>query len=524
LSDRERIDVDINGLEDLKAAEELIGRVLQRIRLDSALLGLRRAADLPSIGRYPPIRLEPFMIAGAAMFALRYCPPRPFRKSYRPLPDSELVPFLRLVNDYLLADPLSFDETIQEDYYEANPVFTFLRFVASQFPYNVGYYGQYARSLILYEELPPKLAGRPGVPRFDLPAAFEALNGVSLTDFVKAGFVAWVAARSANQLGFSRSYFDKARAQGMELPPDGEVLDVLGQLATTQEKFVAEYEQRKNADRRFGMYDFNPLLSYPIVRPFESERIPRVEEDALVAPLPDLLLSRLSVGVFYQVFNRHKEEFSRYFGHLLGEYVGIVMRNSVSPGTLVSEEDIRKTYPDTEGKVPDWAVVDGTTAVLVECKATRFARRALAMGDEGAVNEGLKQVMKGLKQLDEFIEACRTKRPGLERFHGCTQFKPVLTTLEPLYLVNSTFFREHIDGLLAEAGVTDLPWLILPIDEVERLQPHLAAGIDFGATIDELRDATFNEVLEKLHEQTNRVYKDSFLYPRDEQLFRSLGV
>lgn len=59
---------------------------------------------------------------------------------------------------------------------------------------------------------------------------------------------------------------------------------------------------------------------------------------------------------------------------------------------------------------------------------------------------------------------------------------------------------------------------------MERLQPHLAAGIGFGATVDELRDATFNEVLGKLHEQTNLVYKDSFLYVKDEHLFRLLGV
>lgn len=516
--------MNINSLDDLQAAEKQIGRVLQRIRLDAVMLGLRKARERPSIGRYPPIKLEPFMIAGAAMFALRYCPPRPFRKTYRPLHDSELVPFARLVNDYLLADPLSFDKAIEEDYYEANPVFTFLRFVASQFPYNVGYYGQYARFLILYEELPPVLAGRPGIPRFDLQAAFEALNGVSLRDFVKVGFVAWAAARSANHLGFSRAYFDKARAQGMVLPSDSEMLNVLGQLTTTQEKFVAEYEKHKNVDRRFAMYDFNPLLSYPIVRPFASEEAPRPEEDAMVAPLPDLLLSRLSVGVFYQVFNRHKEEFSRYFGHLLSEYVGIVLRNSVPPGMLVAEEDVRKTYPDTEGKVPDWAVVDGTTAVLIECKATRFTRKALSTGDEGAVNDGLKQVIKGLKQLDEFAKACKARRSGLERFHGCTTFEPVLTTLEPLYLVNSTFFREHIDGLLTAQGVTDLPWLILPVDELERLQPHLAAGINLGETIDGLRDATFNDVLEGLLRQTNLTYKDSFLYPKEEELYRLIGV
>lgn len=72
------VGVDINSFEDLQAAERQIGRVLKRIRLDSALLGLRKVVGQRSIGRYPPIRLEPFMIAGAAAFALRYCPPRPF--------------------------------------------------------------------------------------------------------------------------------------------------------------------------------------------------------------------------------------------------------------------------------------------------------------------------------------------------------------------------------------------------------------------------------------------------------------
>lgn len=434
------------------------------------------------------------------------------------------MPFVRLVTNYLLADPLSFDETMQEEYYEANPAFTMLRITASQFLYNVSYYGQYARSLILYEELPPKLALRPDVPPFNLSDAFEALNGVPLTEFVKAGFATWAGARSSNHLGFSRSYFDQARAQAMDLPSDGEMLDVLGQLTVTQEEFVADYQRRKNADRRFAMYDFNPLVSSPVVRPFASEQSPRLEEDALVAPLPDLLLYRLSTGIYYQMFNSYKEQFSRYFGHLFGEYAGIVLRNSVPPSTLVSEEDIRKTYPEKEGKVPDWAVVDGTKAVLIECKATRFNRRALATGDEDAVNKSLEQVIKGLKQMNEFAGACKAKRPGLEQFHGCTEFKPVLATPEPLYLVNSTFFREHIDGLLAKEGVTDLPWLVLPVDELERLQPHLAAGIGLGATIDELSGATFNQVLGRLHEQTNLVYKDSFLYAKDEQLFRLLGM
>jgi hypothetical protein len=144
--------VDINSLDDLRAKEDQIRRMLQRCKLDSVLIGLRKTESLDSIGRYPPIKLYPFMIAGAAMFALRYCSPRPYRNYYRPLSESELVPLLRNVTEYLLADPLSFDSTIQQEYYEANPVFTFLRIVASQFPFQVSPNGQYARSLVLYKD------------------------------------------------------------------------------------------------------------------------------------------------------------------------------------------------------------------------------------------------------------------------------------------------------------------------------------------------------------------------------------
>lgn len=302
------------------------------------------------------------------------------------------------------------------------------------------------------------------------------------------------------------------------------MIPVLEQLTTTADKFVAEYNESAGTDPRFAMYNFNPLFMYPIARPYQFDQIPPPEQDALVAPLPDLILSRLSIGIFYQVFNEHRTKFSQYFGHLFSEYVGTVLRHSVPSGTLLSEVDIRGTYPERRGKAPDWAVVDGSTAVLIECKATRFTRAALTTGDEDEVNKSQKQVITGLKQLDEFIKACKAKTPGLERFHRCTEFEPVLATLEPLHLINSTFFREHIDQLLVEKGISNLPWWVLPMGELEVLQPHLAAGIGLAKTIDDLRNATFNEVLEGLIEQTGRTYMDSFLYPREEELYRLLGL
>jgi hypothetical protein len=52
---------------------------------------------------------------------------------YRPLSDMELIRFLRQVNDYLLADPISWDSTMKEEYYDANPALTFLRLLQLPF-------------------------------------------------------------------------------------------------------------------------------------------------------------------------------------------------------------------------------------------------------------------------------------------------------------------------------------------------------------------------------------------------------
>lgn len=226
----------------------------------------------------------------------------------------------------------------------------------------------------------------------------------------------------------------------------------------------------------------------------------------------------------YQLFNEYKEDFSRYFGYLFEAYVGKVIQNCLTSETLLSETQIRQFYPTNKGKVPDWIVVDGSTLILIECKATRFSRAAQAIASEDAINKSLKQVKKGLKQLDSFINACESKSPELQRFHDCHTFKPVLITFEPLELINSHFFREYINQLLFEERIHNLSWQIFPVGKLEVLQPHLATGISLAKVLDELWKKNFNEVLDTLRLQTNCSYRDSFLYPKQEELYRKLGI
>jgi hypothetical protein len=65
---------------------------------------------------------------------------------------------------------------------------------------------------------------------------------------------------------------------------------------------------------------------------------------------------------------------------------------------------------------------------------------------------------------------------------------------------------------------------ILSIGEIERLQPHLLEGIHLSQVLQNLEQKTFNDVLEDLSAQTNKTYKDSFLYPKQEELYQRLGL
>jgi len=222
------------------------------------------------------------------------------------------------------------------------------------------------------------------------------------------------------------------------------------------------------------------------------------------------------------MFNAYGLPFSEYFGQLFEAYVGEILRHSVSSGNLFSEEDVRQTYAEKDGRVPDWIVIDGATAILIECKATRFSRAALGTGAEAGINDSLRQVLKGLIQLHEFRQALQARTPGLEMFHCCTTFKPILVSFEPLHLINTPLFRKHIDHLLTREGVTGLPWHIISLKELEAFQPHLTAGVRLAEIAQKMEEGTFS--LEEVASVTGKTYKDSFLYTRDEEMYRRLGV
>lgn len=503
--------MNINSLAELEKLESTIESVFKKLPLGDVLHSLHLLKkDSPE--------LRPFMVGGIALFAIRFCPPS---KTSKLIKNYDIRNLVNISNNYYLADPITFDKDLHDKFINENPVFMLLRLVSSQFPFEPGLFSEFSRPALLFHEIPQQLQNLSGVPKFDFNGKFQAITGVSVIDFITIGFV--ISSASHGNFALSQDYFKKMQRQGINVS-DQSLRAVLNQLVADKSKLVELYEKRKNQDRRFRMYDFNPLLSYPIIRPCQNKQFSTPDKDFIHAPVPELVASRISSGIFYQMYNTYGTEFSEYFGFVFERYFGLVLEKCLSSEQLLSESDIRNFYAAGKGKAPDWIVVDGSTVLLFECKATRFSRAAQAIASEDAVNSSLSQVKKGLKQLASFISACQAKVSELQKFHNCSTFKPILVSMEPLFLINSEFFREHINTLLAAEGVTGLDWQILSIDELEALQPHIAAGFNLAQILDELRNKSFNDVIENLSSQTNRTFAHSFLYDKQEELYQHLGV
>lgn len=463
--------------------------------------------------------LLPFVAAGVADLAMRVS--NPHRGSGITWADFGRLATVTM--DYLLLDPIAFDPEVNQTFLASHPILLMLRTVAAQVPFNVSTYARPVRSLLLFLDAAKSVAGDTGGSHFDFEQEFQNLFGITLEEFTTVAFVAWTAAAAMPQ-GFTGEYFAKAKRQGIKLPGDDVILAALTHLSADRVRMKETHEQLRQPDRRFRMYDQNPLLTHPILRPFKSERYSLTDSCTFIAPLPDLITYKLTTGLYYELKRARGKDFTRWFGHPFEAYIGELLRHSVPNGSLWSERALREFYPTRLGKAPDWVVLDGSTCILVECKATEFYRDVVSKSDEEDILDNLEQTRKGIRQLYEFKQAILNTTPGLERFHNCSRILPLLVTLEPLYLMNGGWGREFIDEQLVAGGIPKFSWQILDMQSLEILQPHLKGGFGFGRALDMIGESDPDHIIEKIAQSTGLAFKDSFMSQKFDELVARLDL
>ena len=174
----------------------------------------------------------------------------------------------------------------------------------------------------------------------------------------------------------------------------------------------------------------------------------------LVAPLPNLIMDRVTNGLFYDVIGgggQVRDEIGRRF-----ESYCLALFSDMLKGTrFVSEA----TYRTRLGPIvtPDILMFDdqGAVQLAIECKASRMSVTA-RFGDSPEGERGYEEIAKGVTQLWRFFAHCRL-RVAAERL--ADDFQGLILTMDEWFAGRSTLIPQIIARAhyLADAGVHNIP-------------------------------------------------------------------
>jgi hypothetical protein len=494
-----------DSIKFLQQLENKIQAAMRQYTLDQLLIALWHLSKTHEL-----LKNSPFLRAGFAMYAVRFS--EAGNGDTSPMIVKEFSQLVDLAGAVLFEDPIGFDEDAQRRLLEEKDPTVLFPLLAKQAEMQRFFPEQFfARAYWLYARIPPTVSP-PHSPLPDFEVSFTSVYGVSPLVFLKICLVAFCRAKGHPDL--TLDYFRTA-ADRMELPR-AEYLGVLrDHISAEPSELRLAYSKNAQGNPLYSMCYLNPLLRRPLIQPWTRSVSPKELGERLTCPVPELISYRASNGVYYDLMDQYGKPFLDWFGSAFEAYVGQLLQASVSENCLLTESQLHNGLPKGIKK-PDFVIITGETAVVIECKCFRYTREAYEGGDREAVYKAIKKTVGAFKQTYDIQQLDPSELP--EPLASVKQWFSVVVTFGQMHPMQAPVFREIVDRQFQESGVKPQDWRILSIDELESLQPHLSAGVAFHEVLTELRNKLFSKVIEALAVRTGRSFKDSFLWSAFEEL------
>jgi hypothetical protein len=287
------------------------------------------------------------------------------------------------------------------------------------------------------------------------------VTGLSVLDFLTLGFVLWM----KMSCGELTPLFDPARLvrDDVALLHGNRVAAFFKLTATDYAGFRAECVQHPPTRAALELFAYNPLSAYPIIQ---------TQVSGYAMPLPPALLHRISTGLYYDHAAIFGEKFCVAFGDAFERYVGRLLEERYSTSELFHEPPYGSKKH--RSRSTDWIIVEGGVAILLECKATRLTMPTKVSGDAELLKEDLvKGLVKALMQLHKVRDGIFAKAQGLEMFAGITDVIPVILLYDAMYLANTPYIREIVEGEIRQRGIEPFEYQVISVYELERTLPAI---------------------------------------------------
>jgi len=334
------------------------------------------------------------------------------------------------------------------------------RIAARQFDWQRGYVNipQFYRNAFVYGQGP-------------CAAYFEKKNGITLNRFSQIGFMLFVSLTNHPVVRYDASWanLDVTREEFEQ------VLELIA-LPFLEAATLARQKRKKTihtADKA------SILRQAPCLRfGKDNERVR--------APLPQLILERVTSGVFYDVVNGGgpiRDDYGRRFE----EYCVRYLSDSL-PGLDWESEFSYRKKPNTFNTPDILCSEDESVAIAFECKATRMSQQAM-FGKNPIKARGYQDLTKAVFQLWRFFSHSRRGHTGREVSNDAVG---VVLTLDN-WLVLADTLRQQV---LADAGnmATEKD---PEITEADRRPIVFVAVPELERTLSSATEITFKEAVKK---------------------------
>ena len=507
---------DIKSIEDLKKLNTKIENRIRHYRLDSLLL-IIHDFFLSDVGKKYP-QFIPAMVTKYAILNSN------MHSGWFPIWNDDFIPIIKMITDYSIYDP-NFDLSDKSFKEKEDDVASFLlKKIGSQSRLDVQVRNALSGTIYLYEEMAKDENAPPFIKEL-ISVQFEKKYKVSISDFLKIGYLLFASSsKSTNKGGLTGEYFEKARKQGISIPNNEVIDNCLKQIACDQYQFRKICMENESKDDFYNSYKINPLLKFPIIRLWNPNGQKNLNTDRFIAPVPNLLIYRLTTGLYYQLFNMNeneKEKFSMEFGKLFESYTGVLLGWYKLPDKILSENEIKKHIPGYKKrniKIPDWMIFCEEGVILIECKATRYSQDMYERGLKAEANSCIEQIIKGVVQMNEFETQISQLCEKFRKNYTNLQVQKIIVSHENLQGMRERPLKNYVDREIIKKGHSK-EWKTLWIGELEEIQPYIARGANFWSFLTNIENKDLDVILKEMKSKTNASDSDGVLYKYQNDFF-----
>lgn len=208
-------------------------------------------------------------------------------------------------------------------------------------------------------------------------------------------------------------------------------------ISQTQQEFRGSCQSSELPDRSLRKYDFNPLLSKPLIR----------IGDRYYAPVPMLLPVWATEGIAYALSSYAVT--SGYRGEF-GDALGHAFENSIAKLLSQYNKDYVREKPlrikGQHDRPADFIVVENKVGLIFDCKSRRVQLKHRE-GCQDAIQRDYEDIVKALEQ-DVKTTGWIRQRVGYlgneKMLAGVEKFIYAVVTMDEYYLANSSIVQRQI--------------------------------------------------------------------------------